>query len=180
MPSWRSLTKIAGSISQRYGSADPDPYQKVTDPQHWFPDPWRFNTDPDSWIRCNTLRIRIQPPTRILLFSSVSYKTPKKEMIFQVLWLITYSRYIYIRIRIINTDPNPGEPNQCGSGSTTLILRKYGNEVRNWPYDAEDLHISSQDQQAWGSLVYSVWDLRVMTIYILAERTKCDFFKKNY
>jgi hypothetical protein len=23
------------SVSQRYGSADPDPYQNVTDPQHW-------------------------------------------------------------------------------------------------------------------------------------------------
>ncbi len=25
-----------GSISQRHGSADPDPYQNVTDPQHWL------------------------------------------------------------------------------------------------------------------------------------------------
>ncbi len=35
---WRPLTKIAGSgsISQRYGSADPDPYQNVKDPQYWF------------------------------------------------------------------------------------------------------------------------------------------------
>jgi hypothetical protein len=24
----------SGSISQRYGSADPDPHQNVTDPQH--------------------------------------------------------------------------------------------------------------------------------------------------
>jgi hypothetical protein len=33
------MTKIAvsGSLSQRYGSADPDPdpYQNFTDPQHW-------------------------------------------------------------------------------------------------------------------------------------------------
>jgi hypothetical protein len=35
-----SLTKISGSgdgsgfVSQMYGSADPDPYQNVTDPQH--------------------------------------------------------------------------------------------------------------------------------------------------
>ncbi len=41
LPSWRSLTKIAGSgsglASQGHGSADPDPdpYQNVTDPQHW-------------------------------------------------------------------------------------------------------------------------------------------------
>ncbi len=42
LASWRSMTKIAGSgsgsgsgsISQRHGSADPDPYQNVTDPQH--------------------------------------------------------------------------------------------------------------------------------------------------
>jgi hypothetical protein len=34
--SLRSLTKIAGSgsISQRYGSADPDPYQNLMDPQN--------------------------------------------------------------------------------------------------------------------------------------------------
>ncbi len=41
MPSWRSVTKIAESgsesrsVSQRYGSADPDPCQNVTDPQHY-------------------------------------------------------------------------------------------------------------------------------------------------
>jgi hypothetical protein len=38
--SWRSLTKIAGSgsgsISLRYGSADPDPYQNFMDPKHWL------------------------------------------------------------------------------------------------------------------------------------------------
>jgi hypothetical protein len=26
----------AGSISERYGSEDPDPHQNVTDPQHWL------------------------------------------------------------------------------------------------------------------------------------------------
>ncbi len=42
LTSWRSLTKIAGSgsasgsISQGYGSADPDPYQNFLDPQHWL------------------------------------------------------------------------------------------------------------------------------------------------
>jgi hypothetical protein len=25
----------SGSISQRYGSGDPDPHQNVMDPQHW-------------------------------------------------------------------------------------------------------------------------------------------------
>ncbi len=38
LPSWRSPTKIAGSgsesVSQRYGSSDPDPHQNFTDPQH--------------------------------------------------------------------------------------------------------------------------------------------------
>ncbi len=32
LPSWMSLTKITGSVSR---GADPDPYQNVTDPQHW-------------------------------------------------------------------------------------------------------------------------------------------------
>ncbi len=37
LASWMSMTKIAGpgSISPRHGSADPDPYKNVTDPQHW-------------------------------------------------------------------------------------------------------------------------------------------------
>ncbi len=37
LASWRSLTKIAGSgsISQRHGSADPDPPQNVLDSQRW-------------------------------------------------------------------------------------------------------------------------------------------------
>ncbi len=37
LASWRSRTKIAGSgsIIQRYGSVDPDPYKIVMDPQHW-------------------------------------------------------------------------------------------------------------------------------------------------
>jgi hypothetical protein len=37
----RYIAKIAGSgsISQRHGSADPDPYQNVTDPQHYFREP---------------------------------------------------------------------------------------------------------------------------------------------
>jgi hypothetical protein len=29
----------SGSISQRYGSADPDPYQDFMDPRHWLPLP---------------------------------------------------------------------------------------------------------------------------------------------
>jgi hypothetical protein len=38
LASLRSMAKIAGygSISQRHGSADPDPYQNVMDPQHLF------------------------------------------------------------------------------------------------------------------------------------------------
>jgi hypothetical protein len=27
---------VSGSISQRYGSGDPDPHQNDTDPQHWL------------------------------------------------------------------------------------------------------------------------------------------------
>ncbi len=98
-----------------------------------FPDPWHFNTDADPWIRCTTLRIRIQPLIRILLINFFSFfqfqDAQKKDVIFQVFWLITYSRYFYIQIRITNTDPNPEEPNKYGSESTTLIFRKYGNEV---------------------------------------------------
>jgi hypothetical protein len=33
---FRSPGSESGSIRQRYGSEDPDPYQNVTDPQHWI------------------------------------------------------------------------------------------------------------------------------------------------
>ncbi len=34
---WRKESESgARSVSQRYGSADPDPHQNVTDPQHWL------------------------------------------------------------------------------------------------------------------------------------------------
>ncbi len=44
LPHWRLLMKItgswvgseSGSVIQSYGSADPDPFQNVTDPQHWL------------------------------------------------------------------------------------------------------------------------------------------------
>ncbi len=47
LSSWRSLTKIAGSgagsefDSQSYGSAVPDPYHNVTDPQNWWKEHWK-------------------------------------------------------------------------------------------------------------------------------------------
>jgi hypothetical protein len=34
LASLKSLKKGVGFASQRYGSADPDPHQNVTDPQH--------------------------------------------------------------------------------------------------------------------------------------------------
>ncbi len=40
---WRKGTDPrvgSGSVSQRYGSADLDPHQNVTDPQHWF---WTYS-----------------------------------------------------------------------------------------------------------------------------------------
>jgi hypothetical protein len=38
LASYRSLTKITGSISQRQGFADPDPFQNVMeDQQNWLP-----------------------------------------------------------------------------------------------------------------------------------------------
>ncbi len=32
----------SGSISQGYGSVDPDPHKNVPDPQHWYPE-WQFS-----------------------------------------------------------------------------------------------------------------------------------------
>ncbi len=35
----KSLKKEVGSISQRFGSPDPDQRQNFTDPQHWLKEP---------------------------------------------------------------------------------------------------------------------------------------------
>ncbi len=54
------MKKGVGSISQRYGSGDPDPQQNVTDPQHWKKNLFFVGilkaTDEKSRIR---IRIRI-------------------------------------------------------------------------------------------------------------------------
>jgi hypothetical protein len=39
LASWKFLMKsgsISGCLNQVYGSKDPEPYQTVTDPEHWF------------------------------------------------------------------------------------------------------------------------------------------------
>jgi hypothetical protein len=41
--SLKSLKKGVGSISQSYGSPDPDPHQNVTDPQHCLKVKWLIN-----------------------------------------------------------------------------------------------------------------------------------------
>ncbi len=54
LASWKSPTKWASRIRMQigiYGSKDPDPYQNVTDLEHWFPrtsvgDPLHFGVDP--------------------------------------------------------------------------------------------------------------------------------------
>jgi len=47
---------VPGSISRRYGSADPDPNQNVTNPQHCFVNFWiririETNADPKHWFK---------------------------------------------------------------------------------------------------------------------------------
>jgi hypothetical protein len=37
------------------------------------------------------------------------------------LFIYTYLSCSWIRVRILNKDPDPGEPHQCGSTSTTLL-----------------------------------------------------------
>ena len=44
-------------------------------------DPWHFGTDPDPGIPISDLRIQIRP--RILLFSSVTFKTPTRKLYFK-------------------------------------------------------------------------------------------------
>jgi hypothetical protein len=49
----------SGSISQRYGSEDPDPHQNVTDPQHWLEQYFEiFSTM--LWNRKDFLRFRFR------------------------------------------------------------------------------------------------------------------------
>ncbi len=91
LTSWRSLRKTAGSgsISQRYGSADPDLYQYLIDPQHWYKQYflfWHRNTEgllapaaqsnsapkPEYWTG-----LPLYLPTLVLLFSGSVLESPK-------------------------------------------------------------------------------------------------------
>ncbi len=47
----------ASSVSQWYGSADPDPYQNVTDSQHRFKN--ANDGVPVSYILCRTYRLLV-------------------------------------------------------------------------------------------------------------------------
>ncbi len=43
----------SGSISQRHGYADPDPHQKVMDPEHWLARTDQENITPDPQTICS-------------------------------------------------------------------------------------------------------------------------------
>jgi len=62
--SWRSLTKRAGSgagsASQCYGSADPDPHQNFTDPEHCFKLPCFLQTLQKQNILCEIPTLHLQ------------------------------------------------------------------------------------------------------------------------
>ncbi len=47
LASWRSLTKRIRTLSQRYGSTDLDPYQNITDSEHWY---WFWWTDLRKYV----------------------------------------------------------------------------------------------------------------------------------
>ncbi len=49
-------------------------------------------------------------------------------------WSITYLAPGWIRIRTANTDPDPGESNKCGNGSTTRILQTHWNILKIWNF----------------------------------------------
>ncbi len=51
--SWRSTMNIAGfgSISQRHGSADPDPHQNVLDHQHWLVERSLLQPVTPTWLK---------------------------------------------------------------------------------------------------------------------------------
>ncbi len=63
MASWRSMTKIAGSgsISQRHGSADPDPHKNVMEPKHCFAT--RKSTKVHLWLGISPIHT-VQDPGR--------------------------------------------------------------------------------------------------------------------
>jgi hypothetical protein len=55
------MAKIAGSgsINQRNGSVDPDPYQYVTDPQHCF-DRWKAMEEVLPLVPCVITHLRYE------------------------------------------------------------------------------------------------------------------------
>ncbi len=78
MASWRSMTKIAedgsGATSQRHGSADPDPYQNVTDPQH-----------------CGSYKSNVEPTLHCVPFLSLYFLTKCPNFIKNLtIWLACF------------------------------------------------------------------------------------------
>jgi hypothetical protein len=75
------LTKIggSGSVSQRYGSADPDPYQNVTDPEHSFE---KIGVvDPDAYF---LILLDPGPPLFVRILPSTSKKSKKNFDLYYV------------------------------------------------------------------------------------------------
>ncbi len=93
------------------------------------PDPWHFGMDPDPGPRIHASDWRIWIRIRILLFSSLTFKTPTITNVFEkVFLLITFWRYIYIifqRLKVLKTAQN--SRNQGFSYFFCLITEESGS-----------------------------------------------------
>jgi hypothetical protein len=68
------MTKIAGSgsISQRHGSADPEPLQNVMDPQHWQGDAKAAGAQPQDGRLHSSARARSRRRSQVIFKEIVS------------------------------------------------------------------------------------------------------------
>ncbi len=119
LPSWRSMTKISGSgsISQRHGSADPDPDppQNVMDPQHCSE--WGKWGGRGKWWWLNlwlaVLRIRdVYHGSRIRIFSipdlgSKRFRIPDSHQRISILTQKIVSKLSEIWSGLFIPDPDP-------------------------------------------------------------------------
>ncbi len=119
--SWMSKTKIAGcgsefgsrSISQRHGSADPDPHQNVMDPEaeHWYCCNWLYlhmvykGTASLRIRNRNQMRVRSDPPFCRIRIGIPGPSFPDLGQI-QPFWnnMHNYCKFRRIRIRACRPD----------------------------------------------------------------------------
>ncbi len=149
LASWRSMIKIAGSgsISQRHGSADPDPPQNVMDPQHWFFGYFSSAESFPSQVRAGSHQRRANTNPH---WDSVQARSRSQRL--NSRWKFCFSRGLSL------------EPFACRWERKIFQLRCWASkEVRDgWNSFFEVFSVSSKSfekEQKWEKLSFRFWSL---------------------